>query len=125
MGSRAGCANRNKEFLLNRLKDMYGKDFDPIINMAQNCLVLQKIADDHSGTKISIGMVKGTANAIDASSSAKLAIDGWDKVAQYVQPKLKAIELSGDAESPLTLEITYAGVKSTGKRVKKKEDAKE
>jgi len=113
---------KNKIFLLNRLKDMYGDDFDPIVKMAQNCVTLQRIADEHSKGKITIDAE--TKVIIDASSSAITAIAGWDKVAQYIQPKLKAIELSGDSEQPLALEITYAGVKSTGKRVKKKEDLK-
>lgn len=34
-------------------------------------------------------------------------------------------ELFGNEEKPLGIAITYAGVKSTGKRVKKKEEAKE
>ena len=129
MGSRAGCPNRNKEFLLKRLQDMYGKDFDPIINMAFNCVTLQEIADK---TKKDINLVdkdwtleEKINNTESLTNSANAAINGWDKVAQYVQPKLKAIELTSDEDHPLALEITYAGVKSSGKREPKKQESKE
>lgn len=113
MGSRAGCQNKNKEFLLNRLKDMYGKDFDPILKMAQNCLTLQTIAD-----KCAKGMRAEDLDSkavVDASSSAIDAIAAWDKVAQYVQPKLKAVELTGaDGEALKITVMQYTG-KSKGK----------
>lgn len=129
MGSRAGCPNRNKEFLLKRLQDMYGDDFDPIIKMAYNCMTLQGIADKANQQTVEAQKDKDedTSITIDIellTSSAKNAIDGWDKVAQYVQPKLKAIELSSDQDHPLALEITYAGIKSSGKREPKKQEPK-
>lgn len=102
MGSRAGSPNKNKEFLLKRLKDMYGNDFDPIVKMAGNCVVLQRIADGHANGMISLDV--DSKVIIDASSSAKTAIDGWDKVAQYTESKLKAIELTGDLGLDLKIE---------------------
>jgi len=99
MPSRKGRPNRNKQYLLSRLKDMYGDDFDPIISMAKNCLTLQKIADDHRDGAIT--MSKGGDVLIDAASSAKMALEAWDKVAQYVEPKLKAIEISANSDDPI------------------------
>ena len=75
--------NKNKKFLLNRLQDMYGEDFHPIMRMAENAVELQKIA-----------------NLEQDPTVYKSALDGWEKVAQYVEPKLKAVEVTGaDGES--------------------------
>ncbi len=35
MASRLGSPNKNKQFLLKKLQDMYGKEFDPIMKMAE------------------------------------------------------------------------------------------
>jgi len=73
MASRAGSPNKNKAFLLNRLKDMFGDNFDPIIRMAEQATQLHRVAGE-------LGDVP----------SLKASIDAWDKVAVYVEPKLKA-----------------------------------
>mgnify|MGYP003329302120 CR=1 FL=1 len=44
MPSRLGSPNKNKKFLLNRLQDMYGQDFHPIMKMAENAVRLQEIS---------------------------------------------------------------------------------
>ena len=44
MPSRLGSPNKNKKFLLNRLQDMYGQDFHPIMKMAENAVRLHDIA---------------------------------------------------------------------------------
>ena len=44
MPSRLGSPNRNKKLLLNRLQDMYGQDFHPIMKMAENAIRLHEIA---------------------------------------------------------------------------------
>ena len=90
-----GSYNKNKAFLMSRLQDMYGEDFHPIMNMAKNCVVLQKIADDHSEG----GLTMGDSQVIDASSSAKNANEAWEKVAQYCEPKLKAMEIDGSIDA--------------------------
>ena len=82
MGSRAGSPNRNKKFLLKKLQDMYGSDFNPVIKMAENAIKLQDLADVTP----------------DDGNIRKSALDGWDKVAQYVEPKLKAIEVNADVK---------------------------
>ena len=78
MASRQGSPNKNKSFLLNRLQKMYGDDFHPIIKMAENAVKLHQVAE-----------LSGEGADI------KAAIDGWDKIAAYTEPKLKAMELTG------------------------------
>ena len=57
---------------------MYGDDFHPIMKMAENAVKLHDIA-----------------NVSQESADIKAAIDGWDKIAAYTEPKLKAMELTG------------------------------
>ena len=78
MPSRKGSPNRNKNFLLKRLEDMYGKDFHPIMRMAESAVQLQKIADEEQDVQ-----------------AFKAALDGWDKIASYTEPKLKSVEVTG------------------------------
>jgi|ETNvirnome_2_300_1030623.scaffolds.fasta_scaffold129907_2 hypothetical protein len=78
MPTRKGKLNKNKKFLLGRLKDLYGEDFHPIMRMAENAVKLQEIAENE-----------------EDSNAHKAALDGWEKIAQYVEPKLKAVEVTG------------------------------
>jgi hypothetical protein len=90
MGSRLGSPNKNKNFLLNRLKDMYGDDFHPIMRMAESAVQLQAIADDEQDVQ-----------------AYKAALDGWDKIANYTEPKLKSVEVTGkDGEDLIPNNIT-------------------
>lgn len=82
MGSRAGSSNRNKQFLLKRLQDMYGDDFHPIMNMAAAAYKMQQLIDQKSKDDVAL-------------LDYKTLIESWDKVAQYTEPKLKAIEQTG------------------------------
>lgn len=92
----AGIPNKNKRGLKAELKKAYGKDFDVVMMMARNCLTLHDIALQHSEGLVTSGeSEQGNGQIIDASSSAKLANEALDKLAQYVEPKLKAIEVSG------------------------------
>ena len=75
MPSRLGSRNKNKRSLLNRLQDMYGKDFHPIMKMAESAMTLHEIA---SKTK--------------AMNDLSRAIDAWDRIAKYMEPKLKAVD---------------------------------
>ena len=76
MPSRAGSPNKNKAFLLNRLQDIYGDSFHPIMRMAEQAAKLHNLASN-------------TQERDDLKSS----IDAWDKIAQYTEPKLKATEI--------------------------------
>lgn len=79
MASRAGSPNKNKEFLMKRLQDMYGEQFHPIMRMAENAVKLHDLAEK-------------TGEGPDIKS----ALEGWDKIAAYTTPKLKSIEHSGE-----------------------------
>ena len=87
MPSRAGSANKNKAFLLKRLQDMYGEQFHPIMRMAEQAVELHEMAAHAEGA--------------DRAASLKASIDAWDKIAQYTEPKLKAVEVSGDPDRPV------------------------
>lgn len=75
MASRLGPPNKNKKYLLNRLQDMYGDDFHPIMKMAENASILHSLAI-----------------ASRSVTDLKYSIDAWDKIAQYTEPKLKAVD---------------------------------
>ena len=92
MPSRAGSPNRNKAFLLDRLRDMFGADFHPIMRMAENAVALHDQA-------------RATMDTGDLKSS----IDAWDKIAQYTEPKLKASEVNLNAKIEAT-EVDMRGV---------------
>ena len=81
MPSRLGSPNRNKKFLLNRLQDMYGQDFHPIMKMAENAIRLHEIASRN-----------------DTIDDLKRSIDAWAKIAKYIEPKLKAVDYYPEAD---------------------------
>lgn len=82
MASREGSPNKNKQFLLKRLQDMYGEDFHPIMNMAKNAAEFQEMVDSKVGDPENRGSDLVEANKL------------WEGIAQYVEPKLKAIDMN-------------------------------
>lgn len=86
-GSRKGIPNKNRDFLLGRLQKMYGDDFEPVMKAAENAAAMQDIASSEESAMLE------PKDRVDMYSKTNQA---WDRVAQYTQPKLKAIELSGD-----------------------------
>ncbi|MFW0776090.1 MAG: hypothetical protein ACN2B6_00020 [Rickettsiales bacterium] len=102
----AGIPNKNKRGLRAELKKQYGKEFDVIMMMAENCNTLHKVAKAHQPEG---AVTIGDAGLIDATTSAKTAIDALEKLAQYVEPKLKAVEVTGEGGEPLSVTvISYA-----------------
>ena len=98
MGRPIGAANKNKQYLLNRLKDMYGDDFDPVMKMAAQAVKLDSLADDDP----SVG-------------NQKESIAAWGRIAEFATPKLKATELTND--NALTISVQrkrYDGSQSNG-----------
>ncbi len=81
-----GAVGKNKQYLLNRLKDMYGDDFDPVMKMAAQAVKLDNLADDEPSV-----------------TNQKESIAAWGKIAEFVTPKLKATELTTD--SALTVSV--------------------
>lgn len=104
MPSRAGSPNRNKSFLMNRLQDMYGDDFHPIMNMAANAKLLHE-----------------KANATQDPNDLKASIDAWDKIAQYTEPKLKASEINLNAQIQAT-EVDMLGVSDDAEDIEARHD---
>ena len=88
MGRPAGGSNRNKQFLQNRLKKMFGEDFDPIIKAAESAVEMQKMVD---------GDLQDESPLVIFNAHKECAAT-WEKVGQYIQPKLKAVEVTADVE---------------------------
>ena len=88
--------NKNKQALKLLLQKKYGEDFNAVMKVAEQAVKLVEMAD---------------ADICDVNAR-KAALDGWDKVAQYVEPKLKAVEVSGpDDENGLPTAIRIEIVK--------------
>lgn len=99
-GRPAGVPNKNKDFLLKRLQEMYGEDFNPIMMAAKNAVEMNKLAeltltqdqmDEMEGEKL----ISYTEAVF---SRKKECVSAFEKIGQYINPKLKAIELSGEIE---------------------------
>ena len=99
MGDRTGSPNRNTRFLTNKLKDMFGKDFEPIIKAAENAVRMQDIADDSKGTE-------------EEFNQRKECVTAWEKIGQYCSPKLKAVEVTGEDGGPVITRIERIIVKA-------------
>ncbi len=93
--SRKGVPNKNKTFLLNRLKDIYGDDFSPVLKMAEQAQNLHELALNSSQPTI-----------------IKASIEAWDKVASYVEPKVRPAQIEPEYDSFPT-EIIIRGVASS------------
>ena len=87
MARTKGSLGKNKAFLLNRLQAMYGKAFDPVMKMAEQAVTLDQLALEEPSV-----------------TNQKESIHAWGKIAEFVTPKLKAIEHSSGA-GQLTVSI--------------------
>jgi len=102
-GRVAGTPNKPKRLLIQKLQASYGKEFDAVMEMAKNAVVIQGIA---TSLAIAFNEIDVKADDFDIEqyvskmgktlSTANEAIFAWDRVAQYVQPKLKAMEVTGE-----------------------------
>ena len=79
MPSRLGSPNKQKAFLLKRLQDMFGEQFDPIIKAAERAHSIDQMAIES-----------------DAIEDHKSALAAWVAVGEFVTPKLKAVEVKSD-----------------------------
>ena len=70
-----GAVGKNKQYLLNRLKDMYGEDFDPVMRMAAQAVKLDSLADDDPSV-----------------TNQKESIAAWGKIAEFARKCLDAEE---------------------------------
>ena len=88
MSRTIGATGRNKKFLLNRLQDMYGDDFHPIMSAAKNAYEMNKIAEQ-------------TGDIQDHERASK----AWDRIAEYTEPRLKAVEHCGHDGGALQINL--------------------
>jgi hypothetical protein len=65
---------------------MYGKDFHPIMKIAENVTTLHDLASK-------------TNSMNDLSRS----IDAWDRIVKYAEPKLKAVECHSEEDRVVTV----------------------
>jgi hypothetical protein len=73
---------------------MYGDEFHPIMRMAEQAVKLH-----------------GKAEASEDPNDLKASIDAWDKIAAYTEPKLKASEITLEANLKAT-QVDMMGVGS-------------
>jgi len=95
-----GALGKNKAFLLGRLQDLYGKSFNPVMKMAAQAVELDKLAE------------------LDPSvANMKESIASWDRIAGYTHAKMKAVEITQDANLTVSVQRKrYDGaVKSNSK----------
>lgn len=83
-----GVPNKNKRGLKAQLKRQYGEEFDVVMMMAENCATLHGIAQENKESGVEI-----------ASLTATNANNALEKLAQYVEPKLKSVEVSAEVVS--------------------------
>lgn len=112
--SRAGSANRNKERLFKALQSEYGEMFSPIMKMAEHATAIHEyavsveerikeieeaivIAED-TGAEIAAEMLEKVLAKITLVSARMTSMEAWEKIAPYIDYKLKAIEHSGEIE---------------------------
>lgn len=113
MTRKAGIPNKNKRGIKAQLKAQYGNDFDVIMLMGKHCLTLHEIAvekkdayekrKEGEGPDMTLGYAEDDeeekVTQSEVSNSAKTVIDALEKLAQYVEPKLKSIDLSGEVKT--------------------------
>ena len=78
---------------------MYGDDFHPIMKMAENADKAQRLIDGYEKDPES--------DPQTLFAGLKFAVDAWDKVANYTEPKLKAVEVSGEIKTrPMLVDLS-------------------
>jgi hypothetical protein len=117
-GRPLGSKDKNKAFLLNRLQAEYGEEFHPIMRMAANAHALQEVADNYqvqiedaideiqeitrtAGAEWDQSEIeerdKATGRAkrliTRAVTALKEANGEWERIAPYIAPKLKQIDM--------------------------------
>ena len=83
-----GALGKNKAFLLNRLQAMYGKDFDPVMKMAEQAATLDQLALEEPSV-----------------TNQKESIHAWGKIAEFVTPKLRSTESVVDNQVTVTRQV--------------------
>ena len=86
-GRPKGSGNKPlKRLLHERLAEKY-PDYDPILDLVDSCIKIKQIAE--------------TTGEL---SDYKSAVDSTEKLAQYLQPRLKSVEQTGDSKLVVSLQ---------------------
>lgn len=86
-GRPKGSGNRPlKRLLHERLAEKF-PDYDPILDLVDSCI-----------------KIKGIAESTGELSDYKAAVDSTEKLAQYLQPRLKSVEQTGDSKLVVSLQ---------------------
>jgi len=86
-GRPKGSGNRPlKRLLHERLAEKF-PDYDPILDLVDSCI-----------------KIKGIAETTGELSDYKAAVDSTEKLAQYLQPRLKSVENTGDSKLVVSLQ---------------------
>lgn len=86
-GRPKGSGNKPlKRLLHERLAEKY-PDYDPILDLVDSCI-----------------KIKGIAESTGELSDYKAAVDSTEKLAQYLQPRLKSVEQTGDSKLVVSLQ---------------------
>ena len=86
-GRPKGSGNRPlKRLLHERLAEKF-PDYDPILDLVDSCIKIKQIAE--------------TTGEL---SDYKSAVDSTEKLAQYLQPRLKSVETTGDSKLVVSLQ---------------------
>ncbi len=75
---------KNRVYLHNKLKEMFGDEFEPILRASEQALRLHAMAMDSDDSKV-----------------VKDSIDAWIRINKFFLPELKAVEHSQDPDNPL------------------------
>lgn len=97
--SRRGKPNLPKKMLLNRLQDIYGESFHPIMRMADNAAKMEQLIERVDPDDVEQLFV-----------AYKSSIDAWGKIAEYTEPKMKAVEIR-PTDRPKVKLVDLTGVK--------------
>jgi len=97
-----GALDKNKVFLLNKLKDMYGEQFDPIMRAAALANRLDTLIQEQDAIA---AQLKDPSDKLEAEQKTVglilQTIDKWLKVGEFTNGKVSAITLSQDPDNPL------------------------
>lgn len=114
VGRPAGSKNNLKNGIMAALRARYGKDFDPVMKIAENAMALDEISKDavkmlekfkeaeiHTleDAKALTAIVEQVRPALNDSVAA------FDKLAVYCKPKLKAIAIDGNLDVKTLVKI--------------------
>ena len=108
-GPKVGSHNKAKERLFKALVLEYGEDFDPVLQMAKNAMCLQGRSD-----ALIEAQPEDTDLPRDVITAIQDANKEWEKVAPYVQAKMKQVDVNAEVETTINIITDRDRSKMTG-----------